>query len=102
MFVGDAWMSPFELTHAGGAIDLFHDNREPGIEWLRRFRERCPRSVWMNPEPKRIWQAPSIRIVRQLFPMLELTLDGLSEAVDILCDRRPNLPPPLAESQIVN
>ncbi|MEL7062063.1 MAG: VWA domain-containing protein [Acidobacteriota bacterium] len=28
IFVGDAWMSPFELTHAGGAIALDHQNRD--------------------------------------------------------------------------
>ena len=92
VFVGDAWMSPYELTHVGGAIDLFHNNRVPGIEWLRRLRERCPRSVWLNPEPPRIWQAPSVRIVRSVFPMYELTLDGLRDAVDTLCGRKANEP----------
>lgn len=92
IFVGDAWMSPYELTHVGGAIDLYHDNRATGLEWLRRFRERCPRSVWLNPEPKRIWAAPSVRLVRSLFPMFELTLDGLRDAVDTLCGRRANEP----------
>lgn len=92
VFVGDAWMSPYELTHVGGAIDLFHNNRDTGIDWLRRFREKCPGSVWLNPEPKRIWNAPSIRMVRSLFPMFELTLDGLKDAVDTLGGRRANEP----------
>lgn len=90
LFVGDAWMSPYELTHAGGAIDYFHNNRTTGLEWLRRFRERCPNSLWLNPEPKRIWTAPSVRLIRQVFPMHELTLDGIAEAVDVLAGRRPN------------
>lgn len=101
IFVGDAWMSPFELTHAGGAIDLFYNNREPGISWLKRFRERCPRSVWLNPEPQRIWRAPSIRLIRSIFPMFELTLDGLADAVDTLCGRRPNLPLSLPAARAV-
>jgi len=88
ILVGDAWMSPFELTHRGGAIDLYHDNRETGLAWLKRIRERCPQSVWLNPEPRRVWRAPSIRLVREVFPMYELTLDGLDEAVDVLCGRR--------------
>ncbi len=92
IFVGDAWMSPYELTHVGGAIDLFHHNRDTGLAWLRRFRDRCPDSVWLNPEPRRIWNAPSIRIIREAFPMFELTLDGLTEAVDVLGGRRPNQP----------
>jgi len=92
IFVGDAWMSPFELTHVGGAIDFAHHNRTTGLDWLERFRERCPNSVWLNPEPKRIWNAPSVRMIRRLFPMYELTLEGLDEAVDVLCGRRPNRP----------
>ncbi|NJL29894.1 MAG: VWA domain-containing protein [Thermoanaerobaculia bacterium] len=92
IFVGDAWMSPYELTHMGGAIDFFHENTTTGLTWLERFRERCPNSVWLNPEPRRIWNAPSVRIVRRLFPMFELTLEGLGQAVDVLCGRRPNQP----------
>ncbi len=92
VFVGDAWMSPFELTHAGGAIDLYHDNHDTGLAWLQRIRDRCPNSVWINPEPRRIWNAPSARIVREVFPMFELTLDGLSEAVDVIAGRRNNQP----------
>jgi uncharacterized protein len=91
ILVGDAWMSPFELTHAGGAIDFFHHNRETGLDWLERLRERCPRSIWLNPEPQRIWTAPSVRLIRSVFPMYELTLDGLAEAVDVLCGRRANV-----------
>ncbi len=92
IIVGDAWMSPFELTHRGGAIDLFHENAETGLSWLRRLRERCPSSVWLNPEGRRIWRSPSIRLIREVFPMFELTLDGLDEAVDVLCGRRANQP----------
>ena len=92
LFVGDAWMSPYELSHPGGAVDLFHYNRVPGIEWLKRIRERSPRSVWINPEPRRIWRAPSIQLIRTVFPMFELTLDGLAEAVDVLAGRRANVP----------
>jgi len=84
MFVGDAWMSPFELTHEGGAISYSHHNAKTGLEWLQAFREKTDRVVWLNPEPKRIWQAPSVRLVRHVFPMFELTVDGLTEAVDHL------------------
>ena len=92
VFVGDAWMAPWELTRSGGAIDYFHDNLESGLTWLQRFRRRCPNSVWLNPEPRRIWNAPTIRLIRQVFPMFELTLDGLTEAVDVLRGLRPNRP----------
>ena len=92
ILVGDAWMSPYELTHVGRRHRLFHHNRDSGLDWLQRLRDRCPSSVWLNPEPPRIWQAPSIRIVRSIFPMYELTLDGLRDAVDTLCGRRANEP----------
>ncbi|MEM1247759.1 MAG: VWA containing CoxE family protein [Acidobacteriota bacterium] len=90
VFVGDAWMSPYELTHAGGAIDYYHNNNDTGLSWLQRFRERCPNSLWLNPEPKRIWNAPTIHLIRQVFPMYELTVDGLTEAIDVLRGVRPN------------
>ena len=83
-FVGDAWMSPFELTHQGGAIDWSYNNRTTGLKRLMQFKDRCPKSVWLNPEPERIWHAESIAIVRKVFPMFELTVDGLTAAVDVL------------------
>ncbi len=53
VLVGDAWMSPYELTYSGGALDYYHENPDTGLEWLKRLRRRCPKSVWLNPEPKR-------------------------------------------------
>jgi uncharacterized protein with von Willebrand factor type A (vWA) domain len=84
LFVGDAWMSPFELTHENGAISYYERNKRTGLEWLKLFRDKTEKIAWLNPEPKRIWQAPSVRLVRHLFPMFELTVDGLTEAVDHL------------------
>lgn len=92
IMVGDAWMSPFELTHTSGAIDYWHRNRESGLTWLYRLRDRCPKSVWLNPEPRRIWRAPSVRMVREVFPMYELTLEGLDEAVAVLGGRKTSRP----------
>jgi uncharacterized protein len=82
--VGDAYMHPMELQQVGGIIDYRAHNHQTGLWWLRQLRERCPRSVWMNPEPPRIWGAPSIHIIRTVFPMFPMTLDGLTEAVDVL------------------
>ena len=92
IFVGDAWMAPWELVRSYGAIDYFHDNREPGLTWLERVRERCPDSVWLNPEPNRFWNAPTVHLIRQVFPMFELTIDGLTEATDVLRGVKPNRP----------
>ncbi len=92
IFVGDAYMHPFELSQVGGAIYYGEENDRTGLSWLRRFRERSPNSVWLNPESRRIWDAPSIRTIRGVFPMFELTLDGLTEAVDVLRGAHPNRP----------
>ena len=92
VFVGDAYMHPYELYETGGAIDYSQHNTQTGYNWLLRFRDRVPRSVWLNPEPRRIWNAPTISAVRSVFPMFELTLDVLSDAVDVLRGVRANLP----------
>ncbi len=91
VIVGDAWMSPVELLRFG-ALDYSHRNSVSGLDWLLRLRERCPDSVWLNPEPQRIWHATTIDAIRRVFPMFELTLDGLSAAVDVLRGARPNRP----------
>ena len=49
VFVGDAAMSPYEITHPGGANE--HWNAETGETWLRRLRDAWPRSIWINPTP---------------------------------------------------
>jgi uncharacterized protein len=92
VFVGDAWMSPYELTQTGGAIDFDHHNETSGLSWLHRLRQRCPNSVWLNPEPERVWGATSIQMIRRVFPMYQLTLDGLAAAVEVLRGNRPNRP----------
>jgi uncharacterized protein len=92
IFVGDAWMAPTELVQSGGAIRFDHRNAVPGLEWLRRIRQRVPNSVWLNPESHVNWNQPTIRMIRQLFPMYELSIDGLTEAVDVLRGTRPNRP----------
>ncbi len=97
VMVGDAWMSPYELTDIGGVIDLADNQRTTGLTWLKRLREKAPSSVWLNPEPKRIWNADSVRMIRDIFPMFELTLDGLGEATDVLRGAKPNVPDTSAE-----
>ncbi len=92
IFVGDAWMAPTELTHRFGAIDYDHRNLVTGLDWLQRIRQRVPNSVWLNPESRRRWNEPTIRLIHTVFPMFELTIDGLTEAIDVLRGTRPNRP----------
>lgn len=86
--VGDACMAPSELAMAGGAIDYGQVNDEPGWVWLERLAARFPSSAWLNPVPADEWRtvhgAQTLNAVRRVFPMFELSLDGLGAAVDHL------------------
>lgn len=90
VFVGDAYMHPYELVQKGVASTWGSVNPLSGLGWLKRIREKAPNSVWLNPEPKRIWNAPTIRLIHSVFPMFPLTLEGLTEAVDVLRGARAN------------
>jgi uncharacterized protein with von Willebrand factor type A (vWA) domain len=94
IFVGDAYMHPYELIQKGGAIQYDHSNTKTGMDWLKEFRRKCPTSIWLNPEPKRVWNAPSIRLIHSIFPMFPLTLDGIKDGVDVLRGSKPNEPGP--------
>ncbi len=79
ILVGDAYTAPEELLDPGGAIYYYHHNRTPGLEWLRRIQAHFKACLWLNPIPARHWNRPSIELVRQVFAMYELTLDGLDQ-----------------------
>ena len=82
VFVGDAAMSPFELTHAGGSVE--HWNEEPGLAWLQRMAQAFPKSVWINPSPQKYWRySPSRALIARSFEdrMFPLTLEGLDRAM---------------------
>ena len=81
ILVGDAYMAPEELLAPGGAIYYYHNNDTPGIEWLRRVQQHFHACIWLNPMPERHWSRPSIALVREVFPMYELTLDGLDHGI---------------------
>lgn len=82
IIVGDAEMAPSELTWRNGAIDYWYHNDTPGIVWLQRFRDKFKDSVWLNPLPSRSWDyIYTCRLIREIFPMFELTLEGLDKAV---------------------
>ncbi len=85
IIVGDGEMAPSELTWVNGAIDYWYYNDTPGIVWLRRVKDTFKNSIWLNPLPSRSWgYVQTIRMIRDFFPMFELTLDGLDEGVKYL------------------
>ncbi|MFN3536096.1 MAG: vWA domain-containing protein [Brevundimonas sp.] len=85
VFVGDATMSPYEVTVPGGSVE--HWNEEAGAVWLQRARQQWEKSVWLNPVPERFWgYTPSVSLIREVMEerMFPLTLDGLERAMRTL------------------
>ena len=82
IFVGDATMSPYEITYAGGSVE--HWNEEPGGIWLERVNQIYESAIWINPIPERHWEyTPSLQIIKQIMGerMFPLTLEGLDHAM---------------------
>ena len=82
VFVGDASMSPYEISHPGGSVE--HYNDEAGAVWLQRLTNTYPSAVWLNPMEERYWNySRSTEIIRALMQerMYPLTLEGLDEAM---------------------
>ena len=82
IFVGDAAMSPYEISHPGGSVEHFND--EAGAVWLDRISTTYPATVWLNPTPEAHWgYSRSTQMIRELLgnSMYPLTLDGLDAAM---------------------
>jgi uncharacterized protein with von Willebrand factor type A (vWA) domain len=82
IFVGDATMSPYEITYPGGSVE--HWNEEPGAMWVDRVTQIYPSTVWLNPTAERHWDyTPSVGVMKQLVSdrMFPLTIEGLDKAM---------------------
>ena len=82
IFVGDASMSPYEISHPGGSVE--HFNEESGATWLERVRHIYPATVWINPTPEKQWDySASTRLIQEIMggSMFPLTLEGLDDAM---------------------
>jgi uncharacterized protein len=83
VFVGDATMSPYEVTYPGGSVE--HWNEEAGAVWLQRVANIYERLVWLNPTPRAHWDhTPSIQVIREIIGpnrMFPLTIEGLDGAM---------------------
>ena len=85
VFVGDATMAPYEITHAGGSVE--HWNEEPGATWVTRFAEHYDKLVWINPTPQETWEySSSVSMTQELVEgkMYPLTIRGLEEGMNTL------------------
>lgn len=89
IIVGDASMHPAELLSPRGNINPRLESKTPGVEWLKRIDEHFLRTVWVNPDPEKIWQSTrTARIVAEMFPMYPLSVDGIGDAVEALVGAR--------------
>lgn len=82
IFVGDATMSPYEITYPGGSVE--HWNEEAGAIWMDRVAQIYEHVVWLNPTAERHWDyTPSIEVMKQLVNdrMFPLTIEGLDKAM---------------------
>jgi len=85
ILVGDATMSPYEITYPGGSVE--HFNAEAGHIWLMRLLRAYPNAIWLNPVwPNRWSHIPSVQIVRDMMGerMYPLTLEGLEQGIRAL------------------
>jgi uncharacterized protein with von Willebrand factor type A (vWA) domain len=82
IFVGDASMSPYEITQPGGSVE--YNNEEAGAVWLARAARTWPHLVWLNPVERRHWSyTASIGMIERALEgrMYPLTLEGLDAAM---------------------
>ena len=85
IFVGDATMAPYEITHSGGSVE--HWNEEAGAIWMQRFIDTFEKLIWINPTPKDTWEySTSVAITEKLVEdhMYPLTISGIEEGMNFL------------------
>lgn len=82
IIVGDASMAPYELLATDGSIYVGERSGKPSYMRLEFIAKTFPHSVWINPVPSTEWPyIQTIMRIQHIFPMFELTLDGLEKAV---------------------
>jgi len=88
IIVGDASMAPYELMATDGSIHIEERSGLPSIDRLNFLRQMFRHSVWLNPTPLHLWPVTrTIGVIANIFPMFELTLDGLDRAVASLMQK---------------
>ena len=94
MIVGDAAMHPAELMNPRGNINPRFESETSGIDWLMRIQEHFQRTVWLNPDPPSDWEyTRTTKVIKDIFPMYALSLDGIQDAVTSLIGARTSTAP---------
>lgn len=82
IIVGDASMAPYELTAQNGSIYMEERSGRSSIEQLKFLSDTFQHNVWLNPVSSDMWgYTRTIVAISHIFPMFELSLDGLEKAV---------------------
>jgi len=82
VIVGDASMAPYELMATDGSIHIEERNLISSIDRLRFLAKNFRHTAWLNPRVEMEWHyVRTLQTIRMIFPMFELTLDGLEKAV---------------------
>jgi len=86
--LGDASMAPYELMSADGSIYGLERSGKPSIDRLKFLTDTFNHAIWLNPIPERNWvYTQTINVIKNIFPMFELSLDGLEKGVGHLMSR---------------
>ncbi len=83
IIVGDAAMAPGELLSSGpwGIPSGADETMRSGLDWLALLSAKFHRSVWLNPDPPQYWSGGTCRVIREVFSMHHLTIEGLGDAI---------------------
>ena len=80
--LGDASMAPYELMATDGSIYITERSGKPSLVQRKYLAQTFPRCCWLNPVTERMWgYTQTIGAIGRIFPMFELSLDGLEKAV---------------------
>ncbi len=82
VIVGDASMAPYELMATDGSIHIEERSVSSSIDRVQYLAKIFRHAAWLNPRTEMEWHyVRTIQTIRMVFPMFELTLDGLEKAV---------------------
>ncbi|MEA3222110.1 MAG: hypothetical protein U9P49_02940 [Thermodesulfobacteriota bacterium] len=88
IIVGDASMATYELLSQHGNIYYNSPQVLSSIKRLEFLAKTFKHSVWINPKLAHTWHhTETVEIIMEVFPMFELTLNGLEKAVAYLMKR---------------
>ena len=82
IIIGDASMAPYELMARDGSIHVATRSGRSSINCLQALSQTFRHSAWLNPVEEIRWPyTQTIGMISNLFPMFELSIDGLEKAI---------------------